>query len=157
MGLSIPALANTEKARVVVVKKIRNKKIIGRVLIMAKKIAIPTNGEVLDAHFGRATGFTVFEIEGNEARKVDVLSTIGLQHQHEGLANMFKGNGVEVLVCGGIGGGMINGLTAIGLEVVSGASGNVVDVANLYAKGQIVSTGSVCQHDHDHEHGHEHH
>lgn len=124
---------------------------------MAKKIAIPTNGEVLDAHFGRATGFTVFEIDGNEARKVDVLSTIGLQHQHEGLANMFKSNGVEVLVCGGIGGGMINGLTAIGLEVVSGASGNVLDVANLYAKGQIVSTGSVCQNDHGHEHGHQHH
>lgn len=119
---------------------------------MAKKIAIPTNGELLDPHFGRAAGFTVFEIEGNQARKVDILSSTGLQHQHEGLANMFKRNGVEVLVCGGIGGGMINGLNAVGLEVVSGASGNVDDVANLYAQGKIVSTGSVCQHDHGHGH-----
>ncbi|MDP4126531.1 MAG: NifB/NifX family molybdenum-iron cluster-binding protein [Bacillota bacterium] len=124
---------------------------------MAKKIAIPTNGEFLDPHFGRAAGFTVFEIEGNEARKVEELSSIGLQHQHEGLANMFKRNGVEVLVCGGIGGGMINGLNAVGLEVVSGASGKVAEVANLYAKGQIVSTGSVCEHAHEHEHGHHHH
>lgn len=123
---------------------------------MAKKFAIPTSGEVLDPHFGRAAAFTVFEVEGNQARKIDVLSTIGLQHQHEGLANMFKRNGVEVLVCGGIGGGMLNGLTAVGIEVVSGASGNVLDVANLYAKGQIVSTGSVCAHDHEHEHGHHH-
>ena len=121
---------------------------------MTKKIAIPSNGEVLDAHFGRAAGFTVFEIDGNEARKVEVLSATGLEHQHEGLANMFKRYGVEVLVCGGIGGGMINGLNAVGLEVVSGASGNVVDVANLYAKGMIVSAGSVCQHDHEHDHGH---
>jgi len=120
---------------------------------MSKKIAIPTNGEVLDAHFGRAAGFTVFEIEGNNARKVELLSATGLQHQHEGLASMFKNNGVEVLVCGGIGGGMINGLNAVGLSVVTGASGNVTDVAQAYAQGKLVSTGSVCQeHDHDHQH-----
>jgi len=122
---------------------------------MSKKIAIPTNGEVLDAHFGRASGFTVFEIEGKEARFVELLSSAGLQHQHEGLANMFKSKGVNVLVCGGIGGGMINGLTAIGLEVVSGASGNVVNVAKSYAAGNLVSTGSVCANDHgDHHHQH---
>jgi len=121
---------------------------------MSKKIAIPTNGEVLDAHFGKAAGFTVFEIEGKEAKFVELLSATGLQHQHEGLASMFKNNGVEVLICGGIGGGMINGLKAIGLEVVSGASGKVVDVAKTYAEGNLVSTGSICQsHDHGHDHG----
>lgn len=127
--------------------------------MMSKKIAIPTNGEALDPHFGRASGFTVFEIEGNKAQLVEVLSSTGLQHQHAGLANMFKSKGVDTLVCGGIGGGMINGLNAVGLEVVSGASGNVVEVAKLYAEGKIVSTGSVCQHDHGHgdEHGHHHH
>jgi len=119
---------------------------------MSKKIAIPTNGEVVDAHFGRAAAFTVFEIEGIEARKVEILSATGLQHQHEGLASMFKSKGVEVLVCGGIGGGMINGLNAVGLAVVTGASGSVVDVAQAYAKGNLVSTGSVCQEHHDHNH-----
>lgn len=58
----------------------------------------------------------------------------------------------EVLVFGGIGEGMINGLNAIGLQVVTGASGRVVDVAKAYAMGTLVSTGSVCQ-DHEH-HGH---
>lgn len=120
---------------------------------MAKKIAIPTNGEVVDAHFGRATGFTVFEIEGKTARQVELLSTIGLQHQHEGLANMFKRNGIEVLVCGGIGGGMINGLNAVGIPVITGASGNIADVAQAYAQGLLVSTGTICQ---EHEHGHHH-
>jgi len=116
---------------------------------MFKKIAIPTHGEVLDAHFGRAAEFTVFEIEGKEARKVEILSAGGLDHQHEGLASMFKRNGVEVLVCGGIGGGMIAGINAVGLAVISGASGNVHDVAKSYAQGTLVSSGSVCQ-----EHGH---
>ncbi|MDR3601530.1 MAG: NifB/NifX family molybdenum-iron cluster-binding protein [Desulfosporosinus sp.] len=122
---------------------------------MSKKIAIPTDGEVLDAHFGRAAGFTVFEIEGKQVRKVELLSATGLQHQHEGLAEMFKRNGVDVLVCGGIGGGMINGLKEVGLAVITGASGNVADVAQAFASGILVSTGSVCQeHDHDHQHQH---
>lgn len=120
---------------------------------MFKKIAIPTNGEVLDSHFGRAAEFTVFEIEGKEARKVEILSAAGLEHQHEGLASMFKRNGVEVLICGGIGGGMIAGINSVGLGVITGASGRVVDVAKSYANGTLVSTGSVCQ-----EHGlHGHH
>ena len=124
---------------------------------MSKKIAIPTNGEVLDPHFGRAAGFTVFEIEGKEARFVELLSAAGLQHQHEGLASMFKRNGVDVLVCGGVGGGMINGLKAVGLEVVTGASGSVAEVAKTYASGNLVSTKSVCQdHDHGHDHGDDH-
>jgi len=121
---------------------------------MTKKIAIPTNGELVDAHFGKAAGFTVFEIEGKEARFIELLSAAGLQHQHEGLASMFKSNGVDVLVCGGIGGGMINGLKAIGLEVITGASGNVAEVAKTYASGNLVSTASVCQNDHDHDHDH---
>lgn len=121
---------------------------------MSKKIAIPTNGELVDAHFGKAAAFTVFEIEGQEARFVELLSAAGLQHQHEGLASMFKRNGVDVLVCGGIGGGMINGLKTIGLEVVTGASGSVAEVAKTYACGKLVSTGTVCQHhEHDHNHG----
>jgi len=123
---------------------------------MSKKIAIPTNGELLDGHFGKAAGFTVFEIEGKEARFVERLSADGFQHQHEGLANMFKCNGVEVLVCGGIGEGMINGLKGVGLEVVTGAAGrSVAEVAKTYASGNLVSTSSVCQHHDvdDHHHG----
>lgn len=123
---------------------------------MSKKIAIPTNGEDVDPHFGRAAGFTVFEIDDSQARFLELLSATGLQHQHEGLANMFKNKGVEALVCGGIGGGMINGLKAVGIEVVSGASGKVADVAGQYALGKVVSTGAVCSHDHG-DHGHHHH
>lgn len=112
---------------------------------MLKKIAIPTNGEVLDSHFGRAATFTVFEIEGQTARQVQTLSAASHEHQNESLSSMFKRNGVEGLICGGIGGGMIAGINAVGLAVITGASGNVVDVAEAYANGTLVNTGSVCQ------------
>lgn len=117
---------------------------------MSKRIAIPSNGELLDAHFGRAQAFTVFEIEGKQARKVEILSAAGLEHQHEGLANMFKRNGIEVLICGGIGGGMIDSLNYAGLDLVTGAAGGTLDVAQSYAAGVLVSTGSACQEHHHH-------
>lgn len=122
---------------------------------MAKRIAIPLlNGEVVDPHFGQAQEFTVFEIEGKEARFVEMLRAAGLQHQHKGLADLFKSNDVDVIICGGIGPGMINGLQAVGLEIVSGAMGNVVEVADAYAAGKLVSSGSVCQeHGGKHDHG----
>lgn len=120
---------------------------------MAKMIAIPLlDGRDVDPHFGQAKEFTMFEIEGNEARFVKMLRADGLQHQHEGLANMFKQSGVDVIVCGGVGRGMINGLQAAGLDIVSGASGNVVDVANSYAEGTLVSSGAVCQEHGNHVH-----
>lgn len=118
---------------------------------MSKRIAIPSNGEMLDAHFGRAQAFTVFEIDDNVTRKVEVLSAVGLEHQHEGLASLFTRNGIEVLVCGGIGGGMIDSLNQAGLDLITGASGKTMDVAQSYALGTLVSTGSVCQ---EHEHVH---
>ncbi|CAA7600445.1 Dinitrogenase iron-molybdenum cofactor [Acididesulfobacillus acetoxydans] len=118
--------------------------------MMSKRIAIPSNGELLDAHFGRAQAFTVFEVDGNQARQVEVLSAAGLEHQHEGLASMFKRNGIDVLVCGGIGGGMIDSLNYAGLDLVTGASGLTKDVAQSYAAGTLVSTGSVCQEHHHH-------
>lgn len=117
---------------------------------MTKRIAIPSSGELLDAHFGRAQAFTVFEIENNEARKVEILSASGFEHQHDGLASMFKRNRIDVLVCGGIGGGMIDSLNRVGLDLVTGASGKTMDVAQSYASGTLVSTGSTCQEHHHH-------
>lgn len=117
---------------------------------MSKRIAIPSSGELLDAHFGRAQAFTVFEIESMEARKVEILSASGFEHQHDGLASMFKHNGIDVLVCGGIGGGMIDSLNRVGLDLVTGASGKTMDVAQSYAAGTLVSTGSTCQEHHHH-------
>lgn len=117
---------------------------------MAKKIAIPSNGDLIDAHFGRAQAFTVFEIDNKTARKVEVLSSIGLEHQHAGLTSLFKENGIEVLVCGGIGGGMIENLKRSGLDVIMGASGETMDAAQNYAEGTLVSTGSICQEHHHH-------
>ncbi|MDA8229257.1 MAG: diguanylate cyclase, partial [Desulfitobacterium hafniense] len=49
---------------------------------MTKKIAIPTVGNSVNAHFGRSQEFTIFETEGNKVLRQESIDTSTLQHQH---------------------------------------------------------------------------
>lgn len=126
---------------------------------MNKKIAIPTEGENVNAHFGRSQSFTIFEIQDNQVTGQELIDTANFQHQHEGIAQLLKSKGVATVICGGIGPGAITGLENAGLEVLRGATGPVKEVAQSYVAGTFVSTNAVCNHshDHDHDHGHGHH
>lgn len=124
---------------------------------MSKKIAIPTAGEIVNAHFGRSQAFTVFEIQEDKVTGEELVDAKGFEHQHTGIAQLLKSKGVEAVICGGIGPGAITGLENAGLEVLRGASGPVRDVAKSFAEGAFVSTNAVCDHSHGHDHDHHHH
>ncbi|WP_425801752.1 NifB/NifX family molybdenum-iron cluster-binding protein [Desulfitobacterium sp. Sab5] len=119
---------------------------------MTKKIAIPTEGEIVNAHFGRSQAFTVFEIENGQVLNQELMDTRGFEHQHAGIAQLLKSKGTETVICGGIGPGAIQGLESQGLEVLRGASGPVRDVAEAFANGTFIGTEAVCDHSHDHDH-----
>ena len=121
---------------------------------MNKKIAIPSAGSIVNAHFGRSQTFTIFEIAENKITGVEVLDATGFEHQHAGIAQLLKSKGVTTVIAGGIGGGAIAGLEAAGLEVLRGAEGSVREVAESYANGTLITTDGVCEHHHE---GHEHH
>ena len=72
---------------------------------------------------------------------------------HGALAGLLAEQGINVLICGGIGGGAQTALTEAGIEMVAGAQGNTDDVVEAYLKGELVSTGANCDH-HHHEEGH---
>lgn len=123
---------------------------------MNRKIAIPTEGENVNAHFGRSQAFTLVEILDGKVSGKEKIDTANFQHQHEGIAQLLKAKGVETVICGGIGPGAIAGLENAGLEVLRGANGTVSSVAQSYAEGTFVSTNAVCNHSHDHDHNHAH-
>ncbi|AFM00563.1 hypothetical protein Desde_2217 [Desulfitobacterium dehalogenans ATCC 51507] len=123
---------------------------------MNRKIAIPTEGENVNAHFGRSQAFTLFVIQDSKVSGQERIDTANFQHQHEGIAQLLKSKGVETVICGGIGPGAIAGLENAGVEVLRGANGPVLDVAQSYAAGTFVSTNAVCSHNHDHDHHHHH-
>lgn len=122
------------------------------------KIAIPENAGDVNQHFGQSRSFAIIEIDENKkVTGVETVSTVGLEHQHAGIAKFLKGQGVETVIVGGIGPGAIEGLEAQGLNILFGAAGTIKEVAETYANGEFVSDKKVCGHHHGDHHGHHHH
>ena len=69
------------------------------------------------------------------------------------LAGLLSGQSVNVLICGGIGGGAQAALAEAGVELCAGAEGDADQAVEAYLKGELISTGANCDH-HHHEDGH---
>ena len=68
------------------------------------KIAVTyDNGEIFQ-HFGKTESFKVYEVEDNKVVSSEVIGSNGTGHG--ALAGLLAEQGVNVLICGGIGGGV---------------------------------------------------
>ena len=115
------------------------------------KIAVTyDNGEIFQ-HFGKTESFKVYEVEDNKVVSSEVIGSNGTGHG--ALAGLLAEQGVNVLICGGIGGGAQTALTEAGIELCAGAQGNTDQAVESYLKGELVSAGANCDH-HHHEEGH---
>lgn len=115
------------------------------------KIAVTyDNGEIFQ-HFGKTEFFKVYEVEDNKVVSSEVIGSNGTGHG--ALAGLLAEQGVNVLICGGIGGGAQTALTEAGIELCAGAQGNTDQAVESYLKGELVSSGANCDH-HHHEEGH---
>ncbi|HJD41613.1 MAG TPA: FKBP-type peptidyl-prolyl cis-trans isomerase [Candidatus Mediterraneibacter quadrami] len=115
------------------------------------KIAVTyDNGNVFQ-HFGRTEQFKVYEVEDNKVVSSEVIGSNG--SGHGALAGLLAGQEVDVLICGGIGGGAQAALAEAGVELCAGAEGNTDEAVEAYLRGELVSTGANC--DHHHEEGHD--
>ena len=116
------------------------------------KIAVTyDNGNVFQ-HFGRTEQFKIYDVENGKVESSEIIGNDGLGHG--ALASLLANNAIDVLICGGLGGGALNALTTAGIEVVAGASGNTDEAVEAYLKGELVSSGVNCDHhDHHHEEG----
>ena len=119
--------------------------------IFTMKIAVTyDNGNVFQ-HFGKTENFKVYEVEDDKVVSSEVIGSNGTGHG--ALAGLLAEQGINVLICGGIGEGAQTAHTEEGMEMVDGAQGNTDDVVEAYLKGELVSTGANCDH-HHHEEGH---
>ena len=67
------------------------------------KIAVTYDDGNVFQHFGRTEFFKVYEVEDNKVVSSEVVSSNGTGHG--ALAGLLSGIDVDVLICGGIGGG----------------------------------------------------
>ena len=60
------------------------------------------NGEVFQ-HFGHTEEFTIYEVEDGKVKSSEIIGSDG--QGHGALAGILDNNSIDVLICGGIGGG----------------------------------------------------
>ena len=117
------------------------------------KIAVTYDNGNIFQHFGRTESFKVYEVEDNKVISSEVIGSNGVGHG--ALAGLLSGQSVDVLICGGIGGGAQAALQEAGVELCAGAEGDADQAVEAYLKGELISTGANCDHHHHHhEDGH---
>ena len=114
------------------------------------KIAVTYDNGNIFQHFGKTEFFKVYEVENNQVISSEIISSNGAGHG--ALAELLGNQSVDLLICGGIGGGAQTALADAGVEVCSGVQGDVDQAVEAYLKGELVSAGVNC--DHHHEEGH---
>ncbi len=118
------------------------------------KIAVTYENGVVFQHFGKSRAFKYYETnDRGDIVAVEVKSTDG--QGHGALAEILKENGVDVLICGGIGQGAQDALAEKGIEVYAGNAGPADGVLLAFLAGKIEKQDVKCNH-HDHEHGEGH-
>ena len=114
------------------------------------KIAVTYDNGNIFQHFGRTESFKVYEVEDGKIVSSEVIGSDGIGHG--ALTGLLAGNAIQVLICGGLGGGALNALRNAGIEVCAGASGSADEAVEAYLRGDLVDSGANCDH-HHHEEG----
>lgn len=119
------------------------------------KIAVTyENGQVFQ-HFGHTETFKIYEVEDGKVVASEVVGTNG--QGHGALGGFLAEQGVNVLICGGIGGGARNALAAAGIQLFGGACGDADAQVASFLSGNLAYDPDVqCQHHGEGHHGEGH-
>jgi predicted Fe-Mo cluster-binding NifX family protein len=127
------------------------------------KICIPTLGEnglndAVGEHFGRVPTYTIVDLNTNEVKVVPNTSEhMGGQGQPP---EIMAREGVNVMVCRGLGRRAIMMFEELGIDVYIGASGTVRNAIDAFKQNRLQKAriNDACgQHAFQDQHHHEHH
>lgn len=108
------------------------------------KIAIPCTGNSVEAevfeHFGRAPYYCILTVDENEIRDIEFYKNPAIEEHAPGdIPSFLHSKGVNVLIAMGVGRRAIYYFNELGIEVITGASGKIIDVVKRYIKGELES------------------
>lgn len=114
------------------------------------KIAVTFENDKIFQHFGHTEQFKMYEVENGNIVSSEVLDTNGAGHG--AIAEFLANNHVNVVICGGIGGGAKIALENNNIKLYGGVSGNADDAVKALLAGNLNYNPEVrCSH-HDHAH-----
>ncbi len=117
------------------------------------KIAVTYDNGQIFQHFGHTEQFKIYEVSDGRILHGEVVSTNG--SGHGALASFLVRQGVDVLICGGIGGGAQAALAEAGIRLYGGASGEADAAVNALLSDSLDFDPNVrCSH---HDHGEDSH
>ena len=116
------------------------------------KIAVTYAAGMIFQHFGHTQQFKIYEVENGTVVSSEVVDTNG--SGHGALAGLLKALDVNVLVCGGIGGGAQMALAEAGIALYGGCMGYADTAVEDLLAGTLCYNPNVrCNH---HDHGEDH-
>lgn len=109
------------------------------------KIAVTyEDGEVFQ-HFGRTEQFKLYDIEDGKITGSQILGCNGASHS--GVGMVLNTLGADVLICGGMGTGARNMVANMGIQLVSGITGDADSAVNMFINGKIGSNPEAGVHE----------
>lgn len=115
------------------------------------RIAVPYEDGQVFQHFGHTSQVKLYDIE-DEQIAGEQIADIG-SRGHGALAGFLGEQKVDILICGGIGGGAQNALAQAGISLYGGVSGSADEAVKAFLDGRLSYDPDVhCDH-----HGHDHH
>lgn len=114
------------------------------------KIAVTyENGQVFQ-HFGHTEQFKIYTTEDGKIASSQIIDTNG--SGHGALAGLLSSLNIDVLICGGIGGGAQTALAQAGIKLFGGVKGNADKAAESFVMGTLnYNPEAKCDH-HEHHH-----
>lgn len=118
------------------------------------KIAVTYEAGQVFQHFGHSEQFKVYTVENGQVVSSQVVDTNG--SGHGALAGFLRAQGVDALICGGIGGGARTALAQAGIQLYPGVSGPADQAVEALLAGTLrFNPDTICAHHHG-EHGEGH-
>ncbi|MBQ7236004.1 MAG: dinitrogenase iron-molybdenum cofactor biosynthesis protein, partial [Clostridia bacterium] len=99
------------------------------------KIAVTYDNGQIFQHFGHTEQFKIYDVKNDKIISKTVISTNG--QGHGALSSFLKENNVDVLICGGIGGGAISALNELGIKLFGGVSGDCDSAVEAFLKNEL--------------------
>lgn len=116
------------------------------------RIAVPHMNGMIFQHFGHTQEFKVYDVEDKKVVSTQILSTNG--SGHGALVTFLKELNVDVVICGGIGGGAKTALANAGITLYGGVLSGADEAVRALLNGILLFNPNVqCTH-HAHEEGH---
>ncbi len=109
------------------------------------KIAIPTQNDQIDNHFGHCEYFTLVDVDENK----EVINKATMESEavcgcKSGLAGVLQQMGVKLLLAGGIGDGAVRKLKQHNIDVIAGFSGSIDEVIRKWKTEDYSLNFTIC-------------